>query len=282
MVIVMVLFFLLLSLSAVLSGLTYYFTGWWSQLWTLFVPFLLLVGYWFALFALFLVYCYLASLFVDLNKPVKEPKSWGYWVIKNILWIVLLFANVKVKIEGKEKIPAKTRYLFVSNHLSSFDHLCYFTHRKERVISLGKKEIESFFVAGKWMHKAGFIAIDRNDPIQGLKCILQCIDYIVKDEASIALAPEGTRSKDGLLHEFHAGSFKIALKSHCPIVVCRISNTENIHHNAPWKRTVVTYKILSVLAPQDYEGLKSEDLAEKVHGLIEHDLAENPEKILSR
>src|SRR5574344_827832 len=278
----MVLFIILVVLSLSLSGLTYYFAGWYSNLWTLFIPLPLAVLYWFVLFALFLIYCWLVSLFVDLKKPVKEPKAGGYFVIKIVIWIVRLFANVKLKIVGKERIPARTRYLFVSNPLSSFDHLCYFSHRKERVISLGKKEIESFFVAGKWMHKAGFIAIDRNDPVQGLRCILQCIDYIKKDEASIALAPEGTRSKDGLLHDFHAGSFKIALKSHCPIVVCRISNTENIHHNAPWKRTVVTYKILSVLAPQDYEGLKSEDLAEKVHGLIEHDLAENPEKILSR
>lgn len=277
----MTLFYLLLTFSVLLSGITYYFSLWWKMPWTAFVPVLLVPAYWFLLFALFLVYCYAVSLFVDLKKPVKAPKAGAYWVIKNVLWIVLLSAHVKVVIEGKEKIPAKTRYLFVSNHLSSFDHLGYFTHRKERIISLGKKEIESFFVAGKWMHKAGFIAIDRADPIQGLKCILQCIDYIAKDEASIALAPEGTRSHDGLLHEFHAGSFKIATKSHCPIVVCRIANTENIRHNAPWKKTVVTYKILSVFNPTDYDTLSSEALAEKVHALIQNDLEENPEKILA-
>jgi 1-acyl-sn-glycerol-3-phosphate acyltransferase len=268
----MVLFIILVVLSLSLSGLTYYFAGWYSNLWTLFIPLPLAVLYWFALFALFLIYCWLVSLFVDLKKPVKEPKAGGYFVIKNVIWIVLLFANVKVKIVGKEKIPAKTRYLFVSNHLSSFDHLCYFSHRKERVISLGKKEIESFFVAGKWMHKAGFIAIDRNDPVQGLRCILQCIDYIKKDEASIALAPEGTRSHDGLLHEFHAGSFKIALKSQCPLVVARIHNSENIRVNAPWKRTLVRIDILDVLYPKDYQDLTSEALANKVHALIEASL----------
>lgn len=277
----MVLFFTLLSLAILLSGLTYYFTGWWTSLWNLFIPLPLVIAYWFLLFALFLVYCYIASLFVDLKKSVKEPKAWGYFVIKNVLWIVLLFANVSVKIIGEEAIPKKRRYLFVSNHLSNFDHLVYFTHRKEMVVSLGKKEIESFFVAGKWMHKAGFIAIDRNDPIQGLRCILQCVDYIKKDQASIALAPEGTRSHDGQLHEFKPGSFKIALKSSCPIVVARISDTENIAHRAPWKRSKVVIKILAVLEAKDYDKLNSEALSDKVHALIQKDLEENPEVLLS-
>jgi 1-acyl-sn-glycerol-3-phosphate acyltransferase len=275
----MVLSLIWLILAVGLTGVTYYFCGWGASLWNLFIPVPLTIAYWFALFALFLVYCYFASLFVDLHKPVKEPKAWGYFVIKNIIWIVLFFANVSVKIIGAEKIPAKRRYLFVSNHLSSFDHLCYFAHRKERIISLGKKEIESFFVAGKWMHKAGFIAIDRDDPIQGLRCILQCIDYIKKDEASIALAPEGTRSHDGALHEFKAGSFKIALKSSCPIVVARLSHTEDIAHNAPWKRTHVTIKILALLEPKDYDKLNSESLSEKVHALIQADLEANPEVV---
>ena len=278
----MVLFFILLALAAILSGLTYYFAGWWSNLWTLLIPIPLAILYWFALFALFLIYCWLVSLFVDLKKPVKEPKAGGYFVIKNVIWIVLLFANVKVKINGEEKIPANRRYLFVSNHLSSFDHLCYFTHRRERIISLGKKEIESFFVAGKWMHKAGFIAIDRDDPIQGLRAILQCIDYIKKDEASIALAPEGTRSHDGLLHEFHAGSFKVALKSQCPLVVARIHNSENIRVNAPWKRTLVRIDILAVIEPEEYQNLNSEALANHVHDLIEASLNAEPEVLLEK
>jgi 1-acyl-sn-glycerol-3-phosphate acyltransferase len=278
----MVLFFILLALAAILSGLTYYFAGWWSNLWTLLIPIPLAILYWFALFALFLIYCWLVSLFVDLKKPVKEPKAGGYFVIKNVIWIVLLFANVKVKINGEEKIPANRRYLFVSNHLSSFDHLCYFTHRRERIISLGKKEIESFFVAGKWMHKAGFIAIDRDDPIQGLRAILQCIDYIKKDEASIALAPEGTRSHDGLLHEFHAGSFKVALKSQCPLVVARIHNSENIRVNAPWKRTLVRIDILAVIEPEEYQNFNSEALANHVHDLIEASLNAEPEVLLEK
>jgi 1-acyl-sn-glycerol-3-phosphate acyltransferase len=132
------------------------------------------------------------------------------------------------------------------------------------------------------MHKAGFIAIDRDDPIQGLRAILQCIDYIKKDEASIALAPEGTRSHDGLLHEFHAGSFKVALKSQCPLVVARIHNSENIRVNAPWKRTLVRIDILAVIEPEEYQNFNSEALANHVHDLIEASLNAEPEVLLEK
>jgi hypothetical protein len=145
----MVLFWILVVLALAFGGLTYYAAGWWGNPYLALLILAFALVYWFVLFALFLVYCWIVSLTVDLKKPVKEPHAGPYWVIKNVIWIVLLFANVHVRILGAEKIPAKRRYLLVSNHLSNFDHLCYFAHRKERVISLGKKRDRKLLRGGQ-------------------------------------------------------------------------------------------------------------------------------------
>lgn len=56
--------------------------------------------------------------------------------------------------------------------------------------------------------------LDREDPKQGMKTILQAIDY-VKSGISICIFPEGTRNtgEELSLLPFKEGSFKIAEKA---------------------------------------------------------------------
>ncbi|HAV90286.1 MAG TPA: 1-acyl-sn-glycerol-3-phosphate acyltransferase, partial [Eubacterium sp.] len=69
--------------------------------------------------------------------------------------------------------------------------------------------------------------LDRSSAKAGLKTILQAIDY-AKNGTSIFIFPEGTRSKDGTVAEFKAGSFKIAEKSGVPVIPVAFYNTESI------------------------------------------------------
>ena len=67
--------------------------------------------------------------------------------------------------------------------------------------------------------------VDVNDIRNGMKTILQGVDY-VKDGISITIFPEGTRSEgDGLL-PFKEGSLKIAEKTGCKIIPMVQNNTE--------------------------------------------------------
>ena len=74
-------------------------------------------------------------------------------------------------------------------------------------------------------------------------------DLIRGGEVSVGVYPEGTRSFDGKLLHFHNGVFKVAIKAKCPIVVVGIDGTENIHKNAPFKRTEVDIKVIKVINP---------------------------------
>ena len=79
------------------------------------------------------------------------------------------------------------------------------------------------------MKRVHCLFLDRENVREGLKTILTAIDQI-KHGISIFIFPEGTRNKGEELSllPFHAGSFKIAEKSGCPIVPVALNNTIDI------------------------------------------------------
>ena len=73
--------------------------------------------------------------------------------------------------------------------------------------------------------------------------------------------PEGTRSKDGEVHEFHAGSFKVATKSGCPVIPVAVNGTRDIleYHFPNIKKSNVT---LSFGKPIETKGMSRDEQKE--------------------
>lgn len=258
----MQLFLLFVLLSLFGGGLSYYLAGFFVDLSTLWMPFVFTLGFFVSFYLLWLLFCFVVSLFIPLSKMQKKPDHFAYWAIIETCQSLLLFVGATVKFVGKEKIPHDERFLLVCNHISGYDHISLLAHLPTMVLSITKQENERLFIAGKWMHRAGFLPLDRQNAFAGLRTIKQAIAYIEEDEASVAVSPEGTRSKDGTLLPFHEGSFKIATKTGCPVVVVRIEGTPLIKKNFPFRRTPVTLTVLAVLRQEDYEKGTAVDLSD--------------------
>ena len=94
-------------------------------------------------------------------------------------------------------------------------------------------EVAKIPLVAAWMRQLHCLFLDRSDLRQGMKTILAAIDQ-VKDGISILIYPEGTRNKnedETELLEFHEGSYKIAIRSGCPIVPIAISGTAKVVEN---------------------------------------------------
>ncbi|MDM8534696.1 lysophospholipid acyltransferase family protein [Clostridiaceae bacterium HSG29] len=148
----------------------------------------------------------------------KISKKWSNNLLK--------LAGIKVKIIGMENIPENENVLFVSNHQSNFDIPILLGSLNRRVAFIAKEEIKKMPFIGGWMEIQNCVFIKRDDPRQSVRAINKGAKFIGNGQAMV-IFPEGTRSADGSLNEFKAGSFKLPVKSKAKIVPITINGSIN-------------------------------------------------------
>ena len=237
-----------------------------------FLPSLLLgIGVWvgsFVIFALIAVaFLWICCARVDFDTPQTEDSPFYRKLAAVYVEALLQSLQVRVHTEGLEKTPKEGRFLLVCNHLFIADPgilLHYF--KDSQLAFITKKENQALPFVGPIMHKILCQPLDRENDRQALRSIINCINIIKQDKASIAVFPEGGTSKDGKLHHFRHGAFKIALKTKVPIVVCTIQGTRNILKNGlRLKPTDVRLHLVEVIGPEEYGAMTTVALGERIY-----------------
>lgn len=242
-----------------------------TWLWLLPVSFLgSLVG----MAAIFFLTLWISTLFVDTDKVQEKDNKFYRFLTQTTAQLAVWILRMRVHTKGLEKTPKKGRFLLVCNHLSLLDPvtlLAYFG--KSQLAFISKRENKTMFLVGKLMHKMLCQLINRENNREALKTIINCIRIIQEDKASVAVYPEGYINGDDLLHPFRSGVFKIAQKAKVPIVVCTIRNTQKVKKNMPrLKPTDIHLHLVDVLQPEDFAGMTTVDIANRVHTIMAEDL----------
>ena len=228
-------------------------------------------------FLLVLVMC----AFVDLEKEESKDNRFYRTMLYLIADAAHTVLQVRVHAEGLEKIPNDGRVLLVCNHLDNVDPviIMHQVKKKQTLAFIAKREAGSMFVVGKFMHKILCQRINRENDREALKTILKCIQIIKEDKASIAVFPEGGIKGGNVLHPFRHGVFKIALRTHVPVVVCTLWGTQNVFHNGlRLKPTDVDFHVLGVVQPDIYKDMTAVELGRLVHDMMAKDLG--PDRVL--
>ncbi|MCM1130572.1 MAG: 1-acyl-sn-glycerol-3-phosphate acyltransferase [Roseburia sp.] len=258
----LILAIILLVLSIGASGAIYYFTHLYFSWYFLFVPILLIPILYVVIFGIYLIILFIISLFLNQKKEIKNPNRFYYFWVRQTILQLLFFSRTKVKVIGKELLEKNKRYLVVSNHISNFDPLLFVAKLKlQPLICVTKKENLKIPICGPFIHRAGFISLDREDAHSGVQMVRKAADFIARDLASIYICPEGTRSKTTELLPFHPGSFKIATKVGTDIAVCYVENTNLIAKNFPFRSTKTILKIAKVIPKEEVLEKRTTELA---------------------
>lgn len=261
-------------LSALIALAICYFTGGYHSLaWLWQVP-VGFIGSFVVLGLIAFVIFWISCSLVDQSKPQEQDSP--YYRLLTKLYCPSIFPLLLTKIHttGVEKLPKDGRFLLVSNHLNILDPVLLLAKLPQAQLAfISKQENADMFLIGNLMHKIQCQMINRDNDREALKTIIKCISIVKEDKASICVFPEGYTSKDGLLHHFRNGVFKIAQKAHVPIVVCTIQGTNQVFHNAKrFKRTNVELHVVDVIPAEDLVGVHTTDIGERVFNLMADDL----------
>ncbi len=191
------------------------------------------------------------------NNRAKEYSSLRIlqWALDTVMWL----SGAKVTVIGKENLVDDT-CLLISNHRSILDIALIYPLCKGPTGFISKKSMGRVPGLRTWLLTLHGLLLDREDPKQGLKVILQAIEH-VKSGISMCVFPEGTRKKteEGELLPFHEGSFKISTKTGCPIVPIAINNSSAVFEDI-FPRIRPAKVIVEICEPIYLEDLDKETL----------------------
>lgn len=233
------------------------------------------------------------TLYLILSLPIqglfwllrkKFPEKIDLLSLRFVQWgfkVILAISGVTTTVIGEDQIP-EGPVLFIANHRSYFDILLTYSRCKNLTGYISKKEMEKIPGLSIWMKRLYCLFLDRENARAGLKTILTAIDY-VKKGISICIFPEGTRNsgKELSLLPFHEGSFKIALKTGCPIVPISMNNTAAIFedHMPRIKKTHVVIEYGQPIYPNELDADAKKQIGASVQQIIQETINKNAELV---
>jgi len=138
----------------------------------------------------------------------------------------LAIAGVTVVFEGLDRLSAGN-VIVMPNHVSHLDAAILFGLLGHQPKAVVKKELYAFPFVHYCLRYAGFIEIDRKDPIQSKQAIARAVASL-KQGSTFIIFPEGTRSRTGELGPFKKGAFVVAIQAGSTIVPLALSGATDL------------------------------------------------------
>ena len=199
------------------------------------------------------------------------------WAFK----VILKMTGVKATVIGEENVPDEP-VLFIGNHRSYFDILLTYSRCKRVTGYIAKKEMERYFTLTSWMKRLHCLFLDRKNPKEGLKTILEAIDDI-KNGISICVFPEGTRNwgEELSMLPFRDGALKIATKTGCAVIPVSMNNTAEIfeNHLPKIKKTHVVVEYGKPIYPDQLDKETKKHIGDHVENIIRETIHKNAELV---
>lgn len=126
---------------------------------------------------------------------------------------------------GEENIPDEGPVVIMLNHQSYADiPIMFAVIRKFQFSFIAKNYLSKAPVVGGWMPRIRSVFIENDNPREALKAINAGVQYI-EDGFSLAICPEGTRSRGPFVGPFMKGAVKLATKPGVPILPVALNGT---------------------------------------------------------
>lgn len=203
------------------------------------------------------------------NKEKYPTIDEGYQFIHNVADEIVKKARVDLKCYGLENLPKENGYLIAPNHQGLFDIVALFKTDKNTTKFVLKKELASTILIKDVVKTLDYYSLDRSSIRDGAKMVKE-VSKEISEGTNYVIFAEGTRSKKGnTMGEFKGGTFKIALKTHCPIVPVAMIDCYQVFDNNTIKPVTAQIHYLKPIEYDEYKNLKTTEIASLVQSRIQ-------------
>ena len=221
------------------------------------------------------VFLLLSALVLAVTWPFEKSRR-AVHELSRVL--VRLFFGVppfwRRKVEGLERVDPKKAYVMVLNHQAMCDiPALYYVPLNFRWVS--KREVFRIPFFGQFLRLHGDICIDRGHASEAMEQLLRDGGLWLRRGASVAVFPEGTRSRDGEIHRFKAGAFELARRAGVellPVVLDGTSTLVKKNRLFNWRNTL-RVRVLEPVSAERVAATDTKLLMEEVRARMAAELA---------
>jgi len=208
--------------------------------------------------------------YVDRDSPMihRCTRWWG----QNLLRV----AHIPVEVEGLEHLVPGQAYVFAANHRSNFDIFALVAVLPGRFLWVAKKSLFNVPFMGWHMRRSGYIPIDRENPREAARSIIEAARIIRAGVNAIAF-PEGTRSRTGDIGQFRSGAFALALRAGVPLVPITLEGSYRVIMPKTLQvnpGTIIRIKIEKPIDLSAYDKADRHRLMDELFGIMSRNLDE--------
>ena len=172
---------------------------------------------WLVFVPIFLVLTLLTALTTIIGCLLGGERVFSYY--PGMIWsrLTCYLALCPVHVRGREHIKRGKSYVFVANHQGAFDIFMIYGFLGVPIKWVMKAGLEKIPFVGAACRAAGFIFVDNSSSKAAARSVREA-ERALKSGASIAIFPEGSRTKTGRLGRFKKGAYQMAADQHLPII----------------------------------------------------------------
>jgi len=198
----------------------------------------------------------------------KYPEEEKYRHIQSIMNMGIEKGNIDFRVHGTENIPDDGGFMLYGNHQGMFDLLALVSTCHRPIGAVLRHELYSTPFINQISRCTHSFALERENPRQGIKVIQNVAAEVEKGRGYI-IFPEGQRNEHGNeMFDFHAGSFKVAPKTKCPIVPFALIDSYKVLDKEGSKPVTSQIHYLPAICYDEYKGMKTFEIANMVRDRI--------------
>jgi 1-acyl-sn-glycerol-3-phosphate acyltransferase len=185
-----------------------------------------------------------------------------YWIVKAVLTPILRIV-VRIRVEGRAHVPRHGPVILASNHRSFLDSVFIPLVVRRRVTFVAKAEYFDDPKTAWFFRSVGQIPIRREGGSASERALGSASDVLRRGRV-FAIYPEGTRTRDGLLHRGHTGVARLALRCNVPVVPVGLIGTDEVQPvdaRMPKLFRRITIRFGEPIEPARYAGRDQDHLA---------------------